>query len=142
MIQTYEPDNYAVRAAAAQDYRAFYDEEIRYRQLLQYPPVCHMLAVQIQDRDEDTALAAIGEVRGMLETEDGAGESIVIGPSAAATSKLRDSYRFVVYIKNAKYDKLVRYKDRIEEYWKGLTAAASRFFDTQLQFDFDPVNPY
>ncbi|MCI2048378.1 MAG: primosomal protein N' [Lachnospiraceae bacterium] len=142
VIQTYEPDNYAVRAAAAQDYRAFYDEEIRYRQLLQYPPVCHMLAVQIQDRDEDTALAAIGEVRGMLETEDGAGESIVIGPSAAATSKLRDSYRFVVYIKNAKYDKLVRYKDRIEEYWKGLTAAASRFFDTQLQFDFDPVNPY
>jgi primosomal protein N' (replication factor Y) (superfamily II helicase) len=147
VIQTYEPDNYAIRAASTQDYHAFYEEECGYRSLLQYPPVCHMLAVQVQDRDEDTALAAVSEIRAMAgptdpqtgQAEDG---SIVIGPSAAAVGRIRDYYRFVIYIKNAKYDKLVQYKDRIEAGYRAFTENRSRFCDTQLQFDFDPMNPY
>lgn len=147
VIQTYEPDNYAIRAASTQDYHAFYEEECGYRSLLRYPPVCHMLAVQVQDKDEDTALAAISEIRAMAgsadpqtgQAEDG---SIVIGPSAAAVGRIRDYYRFVIYIKNAKYDKLVQYKDRFEAGYRAFTENCTRFCDTQLQFDFDPMNPY
>lgn len=45
MIQTYHPDHYSIQAAAVQDYQAFYEEEMSYRMLLDYPPAAHMLAV-------------------------------------------------------------------------------------------------
>lgn len=38
MIQTYHPDHYSIQAAAVQDYQAFYEEEMSYRMLLDYPP--------------------------------------------------------------------------------------------------------
>lgn len=45
VIQTYHPDHYSIQAAAVQDYQAFYEEEMSYRMLLDYPPAAHMLAV-------------------------------------------------------------------------------------------------
>ena len=48
VIQTYQPDHYAIRYAARQDYEGFYAEETAYRRLLRYPPAAHMMAVQIQ----------------------------------------------------------------------------------------------
>lgn len=68
--------------------------------------------------------------------------SIIIGPAAAQISRIRDYYRYAVYVKNEKYDKLVRYKDRMEERWEELIRSEPRFRGTQVQFDFDPVNPY
>ena len=47
VIQTYQPEHYSILHAAAQDYEGFYEEEILYRQLLSYPPVSHILAVQV-----------------------------------------------------------------------------------------------
>ena len=144
VIQTYEPDHYAIRYAAAQDYRGFYEEEIQYRRLMCYPPVWHMMAVQVQDRDEDTALLLAGEFRrlcGGME-KDAPDGSIIIGPAAAQISRIRDYYRYAVYVKNEKYDKLIRYKDRMEERWEELIRSEPRFRGTLVQFDFDPVNPY
>ncbi len=40
VIQTYQPDHYSIQAAAVQDYQAFYEEEMSYRMLLDYPPAC------------------------------------------------------------------------------------------------------
>ena len=48
VIQTYQPENYAVQYASAQDYEGFFAEEMRYRSLLLYPPAAHMLCVQLQ----------------------------------------------------------------------------------------------
>ena len=53
VIQTYQPDHYAITCAAAQDYESFYQEEILYRELSGYPPVAHMLAVQIYGKEEE-----------------------------------------------------------------------------------------
>ena len=52
MIQTYSPEHYAVVTAAAQDYEAFYEEEIRYRDLMGYPPVENLMAVLVSCGDE------------------------------------------------------------------------------------------
>src|SRR5699024_6211896 len=52
VIQTYSPEHYAVVTAAAQDYEAFYEQEISYRDLMGYPPVEHLLAVLISCEDE------------------------------------------------------------------------------------------
>ena len=53
VIQTYQPDHYAVTRAAAQDYEGFYGEEILYREMMGYPPASHMLAVQVFSAEEE-----------------------------------------------------------------------------------------
>ncbi|MBR4764622.1 MAG: primosomal protein N', partial [Lachnospiraceae bacterium] len=137
VIQTYKPDHYAIRLASRQDYEAFYEEEIRYRSLLGYPPAGHMLAVQIQSRDEDAAMLTAGQIRDLLQRR--AVPASLIGPTAALIGKLRDNYRFVIYVKDVKYDKLIHCKDIIEAH---LRAAELPARDLQVQFDFDPVVPY
>ena len=52
VIQTYAPDHYAIRTAKEQDYEAFYDKEIEYRRLMNYPPVWNMLLVHVTSPDE------------------------------------------------------------------------------------------
>lgn len=53
VIQTYQPEHYAVTYAAAQDYEGFYKEEILYREMMGYPPAAHMMAVQIFAKTEN-----------------------------------------------------------------------------------------
>ena len=52
VIQTYSPEHYGIVTAAAQDYEAFYAEEIRYRELMGYPPAESLLAVLVSCGDE------------------------------------------------------------------------------------------
>ena len=52
VIQTYDPEHYAIEASAAQDYEAFYEKEIRYRSLMGYPPVENLMAVLAACEDE------------------------------------------------------------------------------------------
>ena len=137
VIQTYKPDHYAIRLAARQDYEAFYEEEIRYRSLLLYPPAGHMLAVQIQSRDEDAAMLTAGMIRDLLQRKTA--PAALIGPAAALIGKLRDNYRFVIYVKDAKYDTLIHCKDIIEAHLRTEDLPAR---DLQVQFDFNPVVPY
>lgn len=140
VIQTYQPEHYAVQLAARQDYEAFYEEEIRYRTLLLYPPAAHMLCVQIQSKTEDHALGAAGQIRAALDEmrlalrEEGE-KLILIGPSAARMSRLRDVYRYVLYIKSPEYDKLIDCRNRIE-------ALQLPWRDVGIQYDHDPVHGF
>ena len=98
-----------------------------------------MMAVQVQDPDEDSALAAAGILR---EAADSCGGMIrVIGPSEASIRRIKDIYRFVLYVKDTDYDKLIGCRNALEEAEEKLKAEP-RFKKTAVQFDYDPVNPY
>lgn len=56
VIQTYSPDNRILALAAAQDYKAFYAEEINYRRLGLYPPFCSMACAAFWDENENTVI--------------------------------------------------------------------------------------
>ena len=151
VIQTYQPDHYAIRYAARQDYEGFYAEETAYRRLLRYPPAAHMMAVQIQSEEEEAALAAANLLRMRLMEMQAAGADPaermdpvqVIGPAAGSMKKLRDLFRFVLYIKAEKYDTLIGCKDMIEKTEaRERRDSASRFRHVEIQFDFDPINPF
>ncbi len=151
VIQTYQPEHYAVTYAAEQDYEGFYNEEILYRELGGYPPAAHMLAVQIFAREESRGQSlaeALAEcVRGKMPAERGqerkdaaqtGGERDrmqIIGPAPAAIGRINDIFRFVFYVKSAKYDTLVKVKDVLEEKIQG-----EQLRTELVQFDFDPVN--
>ena len=138
VIQTYQPDHYAVIHAAAQDYDAFYEEEILYRELMQYPPVAHMLAVQVYAVNEKE-----GEYLAKYLTDQGTKYIVrtglekmqLIGPSSAGIGKVKDIYRFVFYIKDKNYNNLIRMKDALEQMLQRMDLKG-----IHIQFDFDPMN--
>lgn len=140
VIQTYQPEHYAVVHAARQDYESFYYEEILYREMLSYPPAAHMLAVQVFAREEENGRNLTGRLADMIrklpETRVNKGELMyVIGPAPAAISRINDIFRFVFYVKYQNYDKLIQIKDMLEAYLKEWPPA-----NENVQFDFDPVH--
>ena len=139
VIQTYQPENYAVQYASMQDYEGFYEEEMRYRSLLMYPPAAHMLCVQLQSEDEDRAEGLAGRLRDLFVRDDP--KIMVIGPAKGSLTKIRDCYRYVLYIKDENYDKLVRCKDRAEAFLAYLVKIG-KDPQVQVQFDFDPMSPF
>ena len=65
VIQTYNPDHYSIITAAEGNYQEFYEQEMLYRQLMQYPPAANILLLLITSKDEDKVDRAIvhgGEV--------------------------------------------------------------------------------
>ena len=138
VIQTYQPDHYAITCAAAQDYESFYQEEILYRELSGYPPAAHLLAVQIYGKEEESvkqlALRLADVVKSNMDFLQNK-KIQVLGPAPANISKINDIYRHVFYVKHTEYEVLVEVKDLVEE-----TLRQWQPRQLSIQFDFDPVN--
>ena len=139
VIQTYQPEHYAVIHAANQDYEAFYEEEILFRDLMGYPPMAHMLAVQVLTMREEDGIHLsqylADKVRKLTDSDEGMNGFQIIGPSPAGIGKVKDIYRFVFYIKNKDYEKLIGVKDSLESVLQVMELKG-----THVQFDFNPMN--
>jgi primosomal protein N' (replication factor Y) len=97
LIQTINPDHYAIGFAAAQDYEAFYQKEIEFRRMMSYPPHAAMANVIIRGAREEEALersAALGRL--LQPAPDGVR---VMGPAAATMVRLKNEYRYQMLIK-------------------------------------------
>lgn len=115
VIQTYDPEHYSIVHAAGQDYDAFYDEEMGYRELMGYPPSNHMMAVRISCADTDLATKLSDELYKLTSVDDRVN---IIGPADAAVYKINDIYNRVIYYKCRDYALLIQIKDIIENYLK------------------------
>lgn len=132
VIQTYNPDHYSIQDAAVQDYPAFYQEEISYRNLLEYPPSAHMLAILGSCGDEALLEQAMHYLQLFVHKVYSGSELHVIGPAAAPVGKVKDIYRRVLYLKHRDYGKLISIKDKLEKYIE----INSGFRKIYIQFDF------
>lgn len=140
VIQTYHPEHYSIVAAAEGNYQKFYEQEMLFRKLMQYPPAAHILLVLMTAKDEETADKAIAEGGKVLKEfiQKRGFKSRLIGPAPASISKAKDIYRRVIYIKDGDYDVLVE----IKNYFEGHFADSGQFTGCGLQFDFNPMNVY
>ncbi len=136
VIQTYQPDHYSIVHAAAQDYEGFYEEEIAYRELMEYPPVQHMLAVLVISREREEGESLAGQMAQLIR-ERGEETLHVVGPAEASIAKIQDLYRYIFYIRHREYQVLVEIKDILEQYCK-----EQELRSQTVQFDFDPMNCY
>lgn len=136
VIQTYQPDHYSIVHAAAQDYEGFYEEEIAYRELMEYPPVQHMLAVLVISREREEGESLAGQMAQLIR-ERGEETLHVVGPAEASIAKIQDLYRYIFYIRHREYQVLVEIKDTLEQYCK-----EQELRSQTVQFDFDPMNCY
>ena len=138
VIQTYTPTHYSIVTAAAQDYEAFYEEEIRYRQIMGYPPVENLLAVLVSCEDEvllETGCKYLKEFSIRIAPKETAK---IIGPASPGIGKINDVYRKVIYIKDENYDTLVRIKNGLEQYIE----VNPGYRKMRIQFDFNPMHVF
>ena len=98
VIQTYYPDHYAIRAAAAQDYVLFYQQELRFRQLMHYPPFTVLANLLVRSPSAETALKLAGRLGRHLEAHQKPGIKL-LGPAAAAIHRLKRDYRYQFLMK-------------------------------------------
>lgn len=140
IIQTYDPEHFAIQTAKVQDYEAFYEQEIAYRGMLSYPPVSNLLVVHVMGGQEPLVVRTANLIAEKLKsaiTKSGR-RVLVVGPADASVAKVNDVYRKMVYMKAADYKTLVALKDALEQFGKKTNA----FAKVTIQFDFNPASGF
>lgn len=134
VVQTYSPDNYGIETAVEQDYEKFFENELPYRKLSQYPPVVNMVSVFIQDKNKRKLDAATEQIAGLIKQvkEKKYNELFIIGPSVPQASYINDVYRNVIYIKGTSVTNLINLKNYLE----GVIQQSDKLKYINVQFDF------
>lgn len=129
-MQTYNPDHYAVTAAAAQDYVAFYEQEIKYRAQLEYPPFAEMMKLTVLAANEQAAVTESNLLASVLKgLADQCGDVRILGPAPAAIARVKDVFRMNILVKAKN---LQLFKEKISQ--SGLISRSD------LLIDVDPVS--
>lgn len=105
IFQTYSPDHYAIQKAAAQDYEAFYEKELRFRRVMHYPPFTALATILIRHERLEQALK-IAAVLGQRITARKWEGVRVLGPAAAPLERLKKEFRYQFLIKSQRRDTL------------------------------------
>lgn len=138
VIQTYSPEHYCIQTASKQDYEAFYEAEINYRELMGYPPAEQLLAIYLTSEDEKLLERGAHFLKEYAERVNKRKEYRIIGPVSPYVEKINDVYRKLIYIKQERYGMLIDMKDFLEKYIE----VNSGFQRIRIQFDFNPVNVF
>ena len=102
IIQTTDPDNPVLNLAAAQDYDAFFEQEIVYRKLGLYPPFCGLCVVGFAGPKESEVARASARFAALLGRQAAKQPDLplrVLGPTPGSIEKINDSYRYKLTVK-------------------------------------------
>jgi len=94
VIQTYTPANEVITAASRQDYDSFYEKEIRFRRLRQFPPFADLFTMTVSGAEEHRVLQAAAKLKQALLKEAPALQGEVLGPAPAPVLRLNQRYRY------------------------------------------------
>jgi primosomal protein N' (replication factor Y) (superfamily II helicase) len=133
VIQTLNPDHYAIRFAAAQDYEHFYEKELEFRKWLRYPPYAAFANVLVRAEKQEEALRMATQLGYVLNPPpDGIR---VMGPAEAPVARLRSEFRYQILLKAVR-------RSTLREALRTLRAFAEKekWQATALVIDVDPVN--
>jgi primosomal protein N' (replication factor Y) len=99
VIQTFNPDHYAIRAALNHDDEGFALEETRFRRTFHYPPFSRMVQLVTRDKKRERAEARIQELAAEIERRTDRGQVRVNGPAPAPLERLRGQWRFQLLVR-------------------------------------------
>lgn len=121
VIQTYQPENFAVKCAAEQNYEQFFKKECDVRKTMDYPPFSDIITAVFVGKDENKVserITAFTDIlRRMCKNEENYSDIKIIGPSEAAVYKIKNEYRMTLILKNESREKLRNFiKDGIVKY--------------------------
>ena len=141
IIQTFNPDHYAISTATAHDYQSFFREERQLREQLGYPPFSHLACLTLKGNSkketEEAAQQLNQAIRGTLAKWPRRGKEIhVLGPAEAPISRLKGKYRWQILVKS-KNVSLMRHLLTRAEQLKGKIFQSS---GVSLILDMDPYH--
>jgi primosomal protein N' (replication factor Y) len=140
IVQTHQPEHYALQAAGRHDFLKFYEQEIEFRRELEYPPFCDLILLRIdgpnEERLERTSDQIADRVRALLRDEVEAGHCHVLGPVPAPLRKIRNRYRAHLLIKSKPLERAAAPLRQEAEKLLHL----SRQSNCRLVFDVNPAN--
>jgi primosomal protein N' (replication factor Y) len=131
-MQTINPDHYAVRLAAQQDYNAFFDKELQFRRFMKYPPFSAMANLLVRAPKQEDALRMSTELGHALTP---APENMkLMGPAEAPVPRLKAEFRYQMLIKSGSRKALNALLKRAQEF-----ARERKWNATALVIDVDPL---
>jgi primosomal protein N' (replication factor Y) len=107
LIQTFYPEHYAIQDAIKQNYTAFYERELHYRQVMAYPPFTSLANIIVRDSNLEKAMTWSRELSQFLAPHNGDGMR-VLGPASAPLAKLKSEYRFQFLLKSKRKVQLTK----------------------------------
>jgi primosomal protein N' (replication factor Y) len=114
ILQTFQPEHYVIRAAAGHDYSAFYQQEIKYRQNLIYPPFSALARLEYRHYDPQragqAAQAMAAQLKSWLE-EEGRRSTRLIGPAPCFFARIAGQYRWQIVLSGPDPASLLRGRD-------------------------------
>lgn len=132
LVQTVNPEHYAVRLAAAQDYQAFYEKELNFRRMMLYPPFSAMANLLVRSEKKEVAMRMSGELGMLLSPPP---EKLrIMGPAEAPVPRLKNEYRYQFLIKAASRKALNELLIRARNF-----ALEHKWGATALVIDVDPL---
>jgi primosomal protein N' (replication factor Y) len=133
LIQTINPDHYAVRLAAAQDYQGFYEKELNFRRMMHYPPFSAMANILVRSEKKEVAMRMSSDLGHKLMPPP---EKLrVMGPAEAPVPRLKAEYRYQFLIKAASRKALNQTLQMVRAY-----AYQNKWGATALVIDVDPLS--
>jgi primosomal protein N' (replication factor Y) len=134
LIQTFYPEHYAIQDAVRQDYRAFFERELHFRQMMAYPPFTSLANVIVRDTSLERTIRWSRQLAEYFSPHDGKGVR-VLGPATAPLARLKKEHRFQFLLKSPKRSVLTK-----------LLAGAMAYCDekeipqTAVLVDMDPLS--
>ncbi|MFQ3846666.1 primosomal protein N' [Staphylococcus shinii] len=98
IIQTYNPEHYAIKDVQANDYTAFFNKEMNYRKMGKYPPYFFLINFTVAHKEMKKVMEASKHIHKIL-LQHLTDKALVLGPSPAALSRINNEYRFQILVK-------------------------------------------
>lgn len=124
IIQSYNPEHYAIQFAKKQDYEPFFQHETRVRHSMHNPPFMELTVFTSVNEDEDYALHIARQLEDRVRTLfHGREDVIVLGTSPAPLSRLQGKYRFNVVLK---YDRFKKVGAHLRDLYRHMSPEAQK----------------
>lgn len=114
LIQTYNPDHYAIQLAKSQDYERFYAYEMRMRHAGNYPPYFYTILVSVASKNEQNAAREAFKIKRKLSNNLQM-QTIILGPTPSAISRLKNQYYYQILVKYKKESNLFKLLHQIQD---------------------------
>lgn len=129
VIQGFNIDHYSINIAKSHDYEAFYNEEIRIRKTLKYPPFCNLAFLYLKGKDLDLLNKEGKNIVNFLKTK--LENTVILGPSMANMYKINNIYNVQIIIKYKSLKTIYEYLDYLNKHY---------LVNNKLSFEID-INP-
>lgn len=116
VIQTFNPDHYAISYAKEHDFVGFYEKEMSIRRQLSYPPYYYLTSIKVLSSSYEMARDVSSKVSEYLKKE--LNSTIILGPSVANVFKVNNVYRFQIILKYKREDNLYNALSKLLDHYK------------------------